>query len=101
MHEMSGSATSDAPLYVARGWLANGPLRNGAHSVAVHIADASGVVIAQDDYPLPSQGYGCRLSLFSEPLPQGDYSVYVTVYDPQTLEPLPVDGAQDGRIKLR
>ncbi len=101
MHEISGSATPDAPLYVALGWLANGPLRNGTHSVAVHIADASGVVIAQDDYPLPSQGYGCRLSLFSEPLPQGDYSVYVTVYDPQTLEPLPVDGARDGRIKLR
>jgi hypothetical protein len=67
----------------------------------VHIVDASGVVIAQDDYPLPSQGYGCRLSLFSS-LPQdAEYSIYVTVYNPQTLEPLPVEGVPDGRIKLR
>jgi len=101
LQEISGSTAPDTPLHITLGWLANGPLRNGTHSVAVHVVDASGVVIAQDDYPLPAQGYGCRLSVFNELPSSGDYSVYVTVYDPQTLEPLPVDGAPDGRIKLR
>lgn len=101
MHEISGSAAPDAPLNITLGWLANGPLRNGTHSVAVHVVDASGVVIAQDDYPLPAQGYGCRLSLFGDLSVRDEYSIYVTVYNPQTLEPLTIDGAPDGRIKLR
>jgi hypothetical protein len=101
MQEIIGSGVPDAPLNITLGWLASGPLRNGTHSVAVHIVDASGIVIAQDDYPLPAQGYGCRLSLFSSLPPEAEYSIYVTVYNPQTLEPLPVQGLPDGRIKLR
>jgi hypothetical protein len=100
MHEISSADSPDAPLNVTLGWLANGPLRNGTHSVAVHVVDANGVVIAQDDYPLPAQGYGCRLSVFTELLLEGEHSIYVTVYNPQTLEPLPADGVADGRIRL-
>lgn len=101
MREISSSGAPDAPLHITLGWLANGPLRNGTHSVAVHVVDSGGIVIAQDDYPVPAQGYGCRLSLFGELSAQSGYSVFVTVYDPQTLELLPVEGAQEGRIKLR
>lgn len=101
MQEISGSVAPDAPLHVTLGWLAGGPLRSGTHSVAVHIVDSTGTVIAQDDYPLPVQGYGCRLSLFDGLSRQGEYAVYVSVYHPQTLEPLPVEGMPDGRIRLR
>lgn len=101
LQEIASADSPDAPLNLTLGWLASGALRNGTHSVAVHVVDASGTVIAQDDYPLPSQGYGCHLSLLSRPQDGGAYAVYVTVYNPQTLEPLPVEGAPEGRIKLR
>lgn len=101
MQEVSGGSTLDAPFHVTLGWLASGPLRNGTHSVAVHVVATNGEVVAQDDYPLPSQGYGCRLSLFSNLAHEAEYSVYVTVYNPQTLEPLPLEGVPDGRLKLR
>ncbi len=82
------------------GWAPTGRLRRGTHSVAVHLVDAQGVVVAQDDYPLPAESYGCHLSVLPADLPNGDYQFYVTVYDWQTLEPLPVEGYPDGRVPL-
>lgn len=82
------------------GWSAQPSLRGGTHSVAVHVVNADGAVVAQDDYPLPTGGYGCRMSVLPAGLPNGQYDIYVSVYDWQTLVPLPVPDSADGRLRV-
>lgn len=90
----------DEVISLTLGWAATNRLRHGTHSVAVHLVNDQGVVVRQDDYPLPVDSYGCHLSVLTADLPDGYYRFYVSVYDWQSLETLPVVGYPDGRIPL-
>lgn len=53
------------------------------HSIAVQIEDAADRVIAQADYGITANGWGCGYAQFDD-LPTGDYQARLTVYRWQT-----------------
>lgn len=56
------------------------------YSVAVHVVDAAGTLVAQADYGLPNAARACTRTLLN--VPTGAYSLRVTVYNWQTGERL-------------
>ncbi|NOG50297.1 MAG: hypothetical protein HND48_13380 [Chloroflexi bacterium] len=99
--DRAGGLASHSYVGVALGWSAGALLRDGRWSVAVHLVDAvTDRVVQQDDYALPTTGYGCHVSVFDVPQAEGTYRVMVSVYAWETGERLPVTGYADGRIPL-
>ncbi|MCC6564243.1 MAG: glycosyltransferase family 39 protein [Chloroflexi bacterium] len=99
--DRAGGLASHSYVGVALGWSAGALLRDGRWSVAVHLVDAAtDRVVQQDDYALPTTGYGCHVSVFDVPQAEGTYRVMVSVYAWETGERLPVTGYADGRIPL-
>jgi hypothetical protein len=63
------------------------------YSMAVHMVDANGALVAQQDLALPNQPASCRLAeINTSGLPAGEYRVRMTVYDWRTGERLPAGG---------
>ena len=77
----AGSGTMSA--YVA--WRGGSALPPETYSVALHVLDASGEMVAQTDYGLPGEDFLCgRPSIALDDLPAGDYTLAVIVYNWQT-----------------
>ncbi len=67
------------------------------YSVAVHVIDASGALVAQADSGLPADAFACeRHTLSIAGLPPGDYDVRLAVYNWQTGERLPAVLVESG-----
>ena len=70
------------------------------YSVAVHVVDVNGNLVAQADYGLPNAGRACTRTLLN--VPTGAYSLRVAVYNWQTGERLlgvdPLTGAEADRL---
>ena len=110
----SQSLRAGDPLTLALYWQANrgAPPPNDA-TVFVHLLDANDTVVAGQDNP-PCRGT-CPASTWRPgevirdeytldvpaSLPPGDYRIEVGMYDPQTLERLPVAGLGDRLILAR
>lgn len=63
-------------------WNVGENLPSGEYSASVKVIDtATGKLAFQDDYPLPASGYGCHTTRITTPLPAGDYSVDLSVYN--------------------
>ena len=67
------------------------------YSVAVHVLDAAGALVAQADSGLPADAFACeRHTLSLAGLPAGDYEVRLAVYNWQTGERLPAALVESG-----
>lgn len=72
---------SDKSLRVLQGWLINRNVPANTYSVAIHIEDANGQLVAQTDYGLPAARNACHLSSIPlDSLPPGEYRMRVIVY---------------------
>jgi hypothetical protein len=90
----------EVPLF----WRAEQPLAV-AYTGFVHVVDAAGRLVAQQDQPIglgqsPTDCWAAGEEVadrvvvrFAEPLPTGKYTVYLGVYDPATLKRLPLQGS--------
>jgi hypothetical protein len=79
---------------VTLGWQVDETVPVDTYSVALHVMDANGNLVAQDDYALPHESLNCHVSFISiADLAAGEYTVSAVVYNWQTLERLP---ANDG-----
>ncbi|MBZ0282734.1 MAG: hypothetical protein K8L97_18475 [Anaerolineae bacterium] len=67
---------------------------NDTYSVALHVLDADGQLLAQADYSLPPPGNACRFSEIAG-IPSGSYELHIAIYNWQTGERLPA-AALDG-----
>ena len=62
---------------------------NHTYSIALHLEDTAGSVVAQADYPLPGDEYACRsTNIDVHNLPSGEYMLLLAVYNPSTGERL-------------
>jgi hypothetical protein len=67
------------------------------YSFALHVDDANGTLVAQQDEGLPSAPFSClSLKLDTSALPSGDYTVKALVYNWQTGDRLTGTAANDG-----
>ncbi|MFN8374250.1 MAG: glycosyltransferase family 39 protein [Anaerolineae bacterium] len=88
------TTTHNHLLDVTLGWSVAESVRHEAYSIALHVLDASGTLVAQDDYGLPSGALTCHVSFIDiASLPAGEYSVAALVYQWQSGERL---AANDG-----
>lgn len=84
-------------------WRPGREIVRGVYSVALHVEDTAGNLVAQVDKPLPDQRpFGCsEFSLDLSRLPAGDYTQYLLVYEWQTGQRLPLDDAsQAERLQI-
>jgi hypothetical protein len=81
-------------LDLTLGWQVDETVARDTFSVALHVMDTNGNLVAQDDYALPHESLNCHVSFIAiDDLPAGEYSARAVVYSWQTLERLP---ANDG-----
>ena len=60
------------------------------YSVALHVVDEAGQLVAQTDYGLPEQRFSCApVTVALDNVPAGEYQLTVTVYAWETGERLP------------
>jgi hypothetical protein len=92
----------DTLLPVALGWWVDEDVPPHTYSVAVHLLNADGALVAQADYGLPGAGAGCRYAeLDVRDLPPGEYRLTTHVYAWETGDRLPAaDGDDDNRVEL-
>lgn len=69
-------------ISILSAWLKSQAIPSDTYSVALHIVDGVGNLIAQDDYGLSSALYSCHESRWT--LPAGEYALYIAVYNWQT-----------------
>jgi hypothetical protein len=82
--EVSGS------LAVRLGWVVPEDAPRHTYSVALHVEDTAGNLVAQMDYGLPEQLFSCSpVTLDLSGVPDGEYQLLVTVYAWETGERLP------------
>jgi hypothetical protein len=96
-------AVNDAlPLVLA--WSIDADVPPETYSLALHVTDAAGELVAQADAGLPGAGVVCRLyTLDTQALPPGDYTVYAIVYAWESgarLVGAARDGATGDRLSL-
>jgi hypothetical protein len=92
-------------LPVLLGWSVDEAVPASNYSMALHLDDSSGQLVAQADFGLPQPGFTCQsLELPIEQLPPGTYTLLLTVYDWSTGERLPGEndatGEQGDRLAL-
>jgi hypothetical protein len=82
-------------LDVWQSWAVPDSFDIGGYSVGLYLLDADGNVTVQADYPLPDAPVCPTVRLPVKDIPDGDYSLRVSVYDWRTLDTLtPLDAAQ-------
>lgn len=80
---------ADQYLPMLLGWSLTDDTPRGTYSVAFHLEDERGALIAQADYGLPNTNQSCQsVSVALHDLPAGEYSLWVMIYDWQTGERL-------------
>jgi hypothetical protein len=80
-------ASASLPIILA--WWQDENVPRQTYSVALHVLDNTGNLVAQDDYALPDEATACHISRLNlAPLPAGEYSLSVVVYAWQTQERL-------------
>jgi hypothetical protein len=63
---------------------------NHSYSFALHVIDSRGNLVAQSDYALPDQSFGCvSTQIDVSTLPTGNYALRVAAYSPDTGKRLP------------
>jgi hypothetical protein len=73
--------TADDTLPVTLGWRIAPTVPAHTYSVALHVLDAAGELVAQADYGLNPQTFDCRAAnIDMAALPPGEYSLHVIVY---------------------
>lgn len=82
--------TADGMMTVSLGWWVEDDVPADTYSAGLHVVDAGGNVVAQDDYGMPGGGYHCIASHIS--LKTGAYQVLAMVYNWQTGERLEATG---------
>ncbi len=81
---------TDEQLQVLAAWQAAPDVPRNTYSVALHLEDEDGQLAAQADYGLPPDAYACRVARISlADLPDGDYTLMITVYNWATGGRLP------------
>jgi uncharacterized membrane protein len=92
----------DDALRLILGWNIGEAILPDVYSVALHLDNAAGDLVAQDDYVLPYAPFGCKTSSFAlDNLPPGDYALYVVVYEWQTGLRLPGTMSDESGDRLR
>ncbi len=86
-------------------WRMGAEVPPNTYSVALHVLDANGQLVAQQDYGLPNEALACRQSSIDlDRLPSGEYSLATAVYRWETGERLPgivtATGEQGDRLVL-
>jgi hypothetical protein len=99
------SSESETQLETTFIWQVSPDVPPNTYSVALHILDSNGQLVAQQDYGLPNESLACRQSSVSlDTLPSGEYSLAAAVYRWETGERLPgistVTGEQGDRLVL-
>ncbi len=68
-------------LPVVQGWILGDAVPRQTYSVALHVEDGAGNLVAQMDYGLPADAFGCVAdTLDVSQLPAGDYTLLAAVY---------------------
>jgi len=94
-------ATAEQSLTVLLGWSVGADVPLNTYSVALHVDDEHGQLVAQADYALPSDAYACRASTITlASVPPGTYTLMAVVYDWSNGERLPVDGTAEERFEV-
>ena len=76
-------------LDVTQVWSVGTTVPGYTYSIGLHVDDAQGQLVAQDDYPLPQQGATCSWSAIDlSKLAPGDYQLLALVYNSGTGERL-------------
>jgi len=93
---------TDGRLNVMLRWNLADSVPRGVYSVALHLQDSGGNLVAQSDYGLPDESDSCHSAdLAVNDLPSGEYTLLVSVYDSSTGERLPATNADTGdRLRL-
>jgi hypothetical protein len=99
-------APVDGALSVLMGISLTGDVPPNTYSMALHLDDANGTLVAQQDMGLPYSAFSCvNLRLDVSKLPPGDYTLKALVYNWQTSARLngvvTEDGATGDRLTLR
>lgn len=81
-HMLEAPYVDGNQVSVLAGWYKENRIPADAYSVALHIENESGKLVAQDDYGLTTTRYNCQESTWT--LPQGRYTLYALVYNWQT-----------------
>lgn len=82
-----GADADTLSAYVA--WRGGSALPPETYSVALHVLNADGELVAQTDYGLPGEDFLCgKPGITLDNLPAGDYTLAVIVYNWQTGERL-------------
>jgi hypothetical protein len=96
--ELLPTHASDS-LNVVLGWDVSSEVPPSTYSVALHVEDEQGQLMAQTDYGLPNSGFTCQPSVLPlSDLPSGTYSLRVVVYNWSTGERLTVGGNENDRL---
>ncbi len=74
-------------LLVTLAWQVGANVPPNTYSVALHVVDSAGTLIAQTDYPLPNDHRSCRTTII--PVTAGSYTLRAVVYNWQMGERLP------------
>jgi hypothetical protein len=79
------NVTEVLPVFL--GWSVDSSIPPYTYSVALHVLDSDGNLVAQADAALPGQRYACQeMQIDTSALPAGDYTLNVIVYNWQTGE---------------
>lgn len=80
------------------GWHIDASVPPQTFNAALHVLDANGALVMQDDYSLNPSEFFCAPSAISlDGLAPGEYSLSTIVYDWQTLQRLPAEYRSSGQ----
>jgi hypothetical protein len=78
---------TDETVQTAFAWQQTDAVPRETYSVALHVLDADGALVAQTDYGLPDRGFQCVVAPIDvSALPPGQYSLALILYAWQTGE---------------
>jgi hypothetical protein len=82
-------------LPIAHSWRLGEAVPRHTYSVALHLEDFAGNLVAQSDYGLPAEAFGCiATALDVSHLSAGNYTLLAAVYAWETGKRLPATGEQ-------
>ncbi len=94
--------TTGETLTTLLGWSVSANVPVNTYSVALHVLDEQGQLVAQADYPLPLDAYACRSSTLSlAGLPPDVYTLVAVVYNWSSGERLPAMDTTTGEVGER
>lgn len=79
---------------IPTGWYHGENVPSDTYSVALHVIDSAGNLVAQADFGLPPDAYACHTAALT--VPSGTYTLLAAVYQWQTGERLPGMNTQTG-----